>query len=106
MAAAASRDLKKAQAYVEEKIGAVVEKYAVVAQRCDTHLSVMRNPSVADSDVAEVVVFCKGEVVRAEERSPSMWRRRAEISPTHRGAAAGAARIVRGDASPPRMPRG
>mmetsp|Transcript_2545 Transcript_2545/g.7559 ORF Transcript_2545/g.7559 Transcript_2545/m.7559 type:complete len:231 (+) Transcript_2545:130-822(+) len=61
------------KAYVEEKIGAVVEKYAVVAQRCDTHLSVMRNPSVADSDVAEVVVFCKGEVVRAEERSPSMY---------------------------------
>ena len=24
-------------------------------------------------DVAEVVVFCKGEVVRAEERSPSMY---------------------------------
>jgi len=61
------------KAYVEDKIGAVVEKYAVVAQRCDTHLSVMRNPSVADSDVAEVVVFCKGEVVRAEERSPSMY---------------------------------
>ena len=33
----------------------------------------MRNPAVADSDVAEVVVFCKGEVVRAEERSPSMY---------------------------------
>ena len=44
-----------------------------MSQRCDTHLSVMRNPAVADSDVAEVVVFCKGEVVRAEERSPSMY---------------------------------
>ena len=61
------------KAYVEEKIGGVVEKYAGVSQRCDTHLSVMRNPAVADSDVAEVVVFCKGEVVRAEERSPSMY---------------------------------
>ena len=62
-----------ARRYVEEKIGAVIEKYAGVSQRCDTHLSVMRNPAVADSDVAEVVVFCKGEVVRAEERSPSMY---------------------------------
>ena len=62
-----------ARRYVEEKIGGVVEKYAGVSQRCDTHLSVMRNPAVADSDVAEVVVFCKGEVVRAEERSPSMY---------------------------------
>merc|ERR1712072_331525 len=61
------------KAYVEEKIGGVVDKYAGVSQRCDTHLSVMRNPAVADSDVAEVVVFCKGEVVRAEERSPSMY---------------------------------
>ena len=26
-----------------------------------------------ETDVAEVVVFCKGEVVRAEERSPSMY---------------------------------
>ena len=59
--------------YVEDKIGTVISKFAGVAQRCDTHLSVMRNPSVADSDVAEVVVFCKGEVVRAEERSPSMY---------------------------------
>ena len=62
-----------ARRYVEEKIGGVVEKYAGVSQRCDTHLSVMRNPAVADSDVAEVVVFCKGEGGRAEERSPSMY---------------------------------
>ena len=34
------------RAYVEEKIGMVVEKYGGVAQRCDTHLSVMRNPAV------------------------------------------------------------
>ncbi|KAH8082975.1 hypothetical protein JL720_8485 [Aureococcus anophagefferens] len=64
--------------YVEDKIGTVISKFAGVAQRCDTHLSVMRNPAarpprVSDSDVAEVVVFCKGEVVRAEERSPSMY---------------------------------
>ncbi|KAH8069906.1 hypothetical protein JL721_5442 [Aureococcus anophagefferens] len=85
--------------YVEDKIGTVISKFAGVAQRCDTHLSVMRNPrrvpaagaaaaaasaaaaataprapaQVSDSDVAEVVVFCKGEVVRAEERSPSMY---------------------------------
>mmetsp|Transcript_5227 Transcript_5227/g.15510 ORF Transcript_5227/g.15510 Transcript_5227/m.15510 type:complete len:236 (-) Transcript_5227:45-752(-) len=61
------------RAYVEAKVGGVIERYGGVAQRCDAHLSVMRNPSVTDSDVAEVVVFCKGEVVRAEERSPSMY---------------------------------
>jgi putative sigma-54 modulation protein len=69
----AENPTRRRRRYVEEKIGAVIEKYAGVSQRCDTHLSVMRNPAVADSDVAEVVVFCKGEVVRAEERSPSMY---------------------------------
>ena len=31
--------------YVEDKIGTVISKFAGVAQRCDTHLSVMRNPA-------------------------------------------------------------
>ncbi|KAJ1460421.1 ribosomal subunit interface protein [Pelagophyceae sp. CCMP2097] len=60
------------RAYVEEKIGSTVARYDMVT-RCDTHLSVLRNPAVSDTDSCEVVVFAEGTVVRAAERSSSMY---------------------------------
>lgn len=59
--------------YVTEKIGAVVDRYAPLVTRCDTHLSVLRNPSVSESDSCECVVFAGDHVVRAEERTGSMY---------------------------------
>lgn len=59
--------------YVEDKIGATVERYGSLVTRCDTHLSVQRNPSVTDSDSCETVIFAGDVVVRAEERTSSMY---------------------------------
>lgn len=33
------------RAYVVDKVGGVIEKYGGTVQRCDVHLSVMRNPA-------------------------------------------------------------
>jgi len=59
--------------YVQDKIGSVVNKYGSLVSRCDTHLSVINNPRVTESDTCEVVVFSKGVVIRAAERSESMY---------------------------------
>jgi putative sigma-54 modulation protein len=61
------------KAYVEDKVGAVLDKFGPMVSRCDAHLSVIHNPRVAASDTCEVVVFSKGAVVRAAERSESMY---------------------------------
>ncbi|KAJ1616556.1 ribosomal protein S30Ae/sigma 54 modulation protein [Pavlovales sp. CCMP2436] len=60
--------------YVDEKIGAVVSKHGHGdVTRCDAHLSVIQNPRVPLTDTFEVVIFSKGTVVRAAERSESMY---------------------------------
>lgn len=59
--------------YVEKKIGAVVSKYGTLVQRCDTHLSVLLNQRISEPHMCEVVVFSKGVVLRAAERSETMY---------------------------------
>lgn len=62
------------QAYVDEKIQHTVSRYGGIVTRCDTHLSLLRNPSVSNAHSAEVVVFAPHVgVVRAEERSGDMY---------------------------------
>jgi putative sigma-54 modulation protein len=60
--------------YVNEKIGAVLSKLDDgQITRCDAHLSVIKNARVAASDTCEVVVISKGTVIRAAERTESMY---------------------------------
>lgn len=60
--------------YVKEKVGGVISKFgSSLVSSCDTHLSVIKNPSVSQSDTCEVVVISKGLVIRAAERTESMY---------------------------------
>lgn len=61
------------KAYINEKVGAALQKFAKDVSSCDTHLSVMHNPRVAQAHTCEVVVASKGAVIRAAERSESMY---------------------------------
>ncbi|KAG5189344.1 ribosomal protein S30Ae/sigma 54 modulation protein [Tribonema minus] len=59
--------------YVNKKMDKVVEKLGGVVTKVDVHLSVNRNPRVADSHIAEVTVFAKGATLRAAEKTDSMY---------------------------------
>lgn len=63
------------KAYVAEKVGGVLQKMGgpTSVSRCDAHLSIINNPRVAQSHTCEVVVFSKGTVIRAAERTESMY---------------------------------
>lgn len=61
------------KAYVDEKVGAALSKFVPMVSRCDAHLSVIRNARVAQGHTCEVVCFSKGAVIRAAERSESMY---------------------------------
>lgn len=60
------------KAYVKEKIGKVAAHYDQI-QGIDTMLSVIKNPSVADSHIAEVNCKLAGEIIRVEEQAESMY---------------------------------
>jgi putative sigma-54 modulation protein len=58
--------------YAEEKIGKL-GKYLAGGSRCEVELWTEKNPSIADSQVAEVTIFTKGPVIRAREASPDIY---------------------------------
>lgn len=60
------------KAYVKDKIGKVAAHYDQV-QGIDVVLTVIKNPSVADSHVAEVNCKLLGETIRVEEKAESMY---------------------------------
>ncbi|MBE7706387.1 MAG: ribosome-associated translation inhibitor RaiA [Cyanobacteria bacterium SIG30] len=60
------------KAYVKEKIGKVASHYDQI-QSIETLLSVIKNPSVADSHVAEVNCQIAGDIIRVEEQAESMY---------------------------------
>lgn len=60
------------KAYVKEKIGKVAAHYDQI-QAIDTMLTVIKNPSVADSHIAEVNCKLSGEIIRVEEKAESMY---------------------------------
>ena len=60
------------KAYVKEKIGKVANHYDQI-QSIETVLSVIKNPSVADSHVAEVNCKIQGDIIRVEEKAESMY---------------------------------
>jgi putative sigma-54 modulation protein len=58
--------------YAEEKIGKL-GKYLAGGSRCEVEMWTEKNPSIADSQVAEVTIFTKGPVIRAREASPDIY---------------------------------
>ncbi len=60
------------KAYVKEKAGKVAAHYDQI-QAIDVVLTVIKNPSVADSHVAEINCKVLGDTVRVEEKAESMY---------------------------------
>ncbi|KAG5193143.1 ribosomal protein rpS22, plastidal [Tribonema minus] len=59
--------------YVNKKMDKVVEKLGGVVTKVDVHLSVNKNPRIADGHVAEVTCYAKGTIIRATEHTDSMY---------------------------------
>jgi putative sigma-54 modulation protein len=57
--------------YAERKLGKLSKVLAAETQ-VEVELSEQRNPSIADSAVAEATIFTKGPTLRAREASPDM----------------------------------
>ncbi len=60
------------KAYVKEKAGKVVAHYEQI-DAIDAVLSVIKNPSVSDSHVAEINCKIDGVTLRVEERAENMY---------------------------------
>lgn len=61
------------RSHIEHKILHAAERHSHMLSRCDTHLSVSRNPKIKNNHKCEVVVFAGDNVVRAEESTSSMY---------------------------------
>jgi len=61
--------------YVTSKLDKVVGKLSNTGliEGCSVHLTVNKNPSVKDSNTAEIVTSVKGTVLRCAENSPDMY---------------------------------
>ncbi len=59
--------------YAEEKIGRVSKILDGEHMTTDVELFVEKNPSIENSQVAEVTVWTKGPVIRAKEAAPDMY---------------------------------
>jgi len=59
------------RAYAERKLGKL-EKQLAEQTQVEVELSEQRNPSIAESHVAEATIFTKGPTLRAREASPDM----------------------------------
>ncbi|MCP9801256.1 ribosome hibernation-promoting factor, HPF/YfiA family [Synechococcus sp. RedBA-s] len=58
--------------YTEAKLGRAINHYEGLVKEADVHLSVARNPRVAQQ-TAEVTVYANGMVIRAQERSENLY---------------------------------
>ncbi len=59
--------------YVDQKIDKAVNHFQQLTTEVDVHLSVDRNPRIASNQAAEVTIYANGTVIRAEERSESLY---------------------------------
>ena len=59
------------RAYAERKLGKL-EKHLAEQTQVEVELSEQRNPSIAESHVAEGTIFTKGPTIRAREASPDL----------------------------------
>lgn len=58
--------------YTQAKLSRAINHFEGLVQEADVHLSVARNPRVAQQ-TAEVTVFANGMVIRAQERSENLY---------------------------------
>jgi putative sigma-54 modulation protein len=58
--------------YTESKLSRAISHFEGLVKEADVHLSVARNPRVAEQ-TAEVTVFANGTVIRAQERSENLY---------------------------------
>ena len=63
----------KVREYAEEKIGRIAKILNGMLMSAEVELYSEKNPSIADSQVAEVTVYTKGPVIRAKEASSDMY---------------------------------
>jgi putative sigma-54 modulation protein len=59
--------------YVEQKLEKAVKHFQGITSKVDVHLSVARNPRIADKHKAEVTVYANGAVIRAQEGSENLY---------------------------------
>jgi putative sigma-54 modulation protein len=59
--------------YVHQKIEKAVSHFQNITNQVDVHLSVARNPRISTKQAAEVTIYANGSVIRAEERSESLY---------------------------------
>lgn len=59
--------------YANEKIGNAVKHFSGIASKVDVHLSVARNPRIANKHKAEVTVNANGKVICARESSEDLY---------------------------------
>jgi len=59
--------------YVDLKIDKAVSHFKSITTEVDVNLSVERNPRIISSQSAEVTIYANGAVIRAEERSESLY---------------------------------
>ena len=60
------------KAYVKEKAGKVANHYEQI-DSIDAILSVIKNPSVAESHIAEIICKVGGDTITVEEKAKSMY---------------------------------
>lgn len=59
--------------YVGEKLEKAVRHFDNLTSKIDVHLSVARNPRIAQKHIAEVTIYASGKVIRARESSPDLY---------------------------------
>jgi putative sigma-54 modulation protein len=59
--------------YISRKLDKVLSHFDQLTVGIDVHLSVARNPRIADSHSAEVTVYANGTIIRAEERTENLY---------------------------------
>lgn len=59
--------------YVGLKMDKAVNHFKSITTEVDVNLSVARNPRIISSQSAEVTIYANGAVIRAEERSESLY---------------------------------
>jgi len=59
--------------YAEEKVGRITKLLDSMLMSAEVELTVEKNPSIANNQVAEVTVYTKGPVIRAKEAATDMY---------------------------------
>ena len=59
--------------YTQQKVGKVVSKHREFVTKCEVHISVNGNPSVAENHIATATLSVKGNIIRDTSISENMY---------------------------------